>query len=225
MNIADQVFTLGVALIIFLAVVLLLIDFKPRPKYGGWCRYECIHGRDEMTEPCSECQSIQLAEQIMNTDSIQTILTEMRERKVNGQNQSATLVAWAARIEAALYEKFSDRDPTALKSRAEKAEAFKTYVHERLDAMGVPHEVSSPHTDAGCRVGGRLDFIEGELERLRGAFDDTDEKASVHWYVEWVGMKRVLATMLGAAETDGLDLNSNEWRNHMIAAREVLKLP
>ena len=43
-------------------------------------------------------------------------------------------------------------------------DAFKQYVHDRLDAMGVPHTVKeSPHTDAGCRVGGRLDYVEAKL--------------------------------------------------------------
>lgn len=47
--------------------------------------------------------------------------------------------------------------------------AFKSYVHERLDAMGVPPFVASPHTDAGCRVGGRLDWIEQRLPQQPGA--------------------------------------------------------
>lgn len=42
--------------------------------------------------------------------------------------------------------------------------AFKTYVHKRLDEADVPHEVpESEHTKAGCRVGGRIDWL---LERL-----------------------------------------------------------
>ena len=44
-----------------------------------------------------------------------------------------------------------------------KLRAFKAYTHERLDAMGVPVEVPSPHTDAGCRIGGRMDYVEQRL--------------------------------------------------------------
>ncbi|MGG6461441.1 hypothetical protein [Solilutibacter silvestris] len=44
------------------------------------------------------------------------------------------------------------------------AAKFKTYVHDRLDAMGVPHTVPGEHTDAGCRIGGRLDWIEQRIK-------------------------------------------------------------
>lgn len=40
----------------------------------------------------------------MNIEEIRKVIAEMRDRKVNGQNESPTLVAWANRIEAALTE-------------------------------------------------------------------------------------------------------------------------
>lgn len=43
---------------------------------------------------------------------------------------------------------------------------FKAYVHQRLDAAGVPVDPDSPHKAAGCRIGGRLDFILSGLETL-----------------------------------------------------------
>lgn len=43
--------------------------------------------------------------------------------------------------------------------RAEKAEAFKSYVHQRLDEAGVPTHPDGPHSKAGCRVGDRLDYL------------------------------------------------------------------
>src|SRR5438128_4534931 len=42
----------------------------------------------------------------------------------------------------------------ALRAENAKLTAFKTYTHQRLDELGIPHTVPSPHTDAGCRVGG-----------------------------------------------------------------------
>lgn len=42
-------------------------------------------------------------------------------------------------------------------------QSFKDYVHRRLDAMGVPIDPESPHKAAGCRIGGRLDWIEQRL--------------------------------------------------------------
>lgn len=54
---------------------------------------------------------------------------------------------------------------TNLRLLVKKQGEFKKYVHERLDGMEVPHEVpESEHTAAGCRVGGRLDYVEGRLE-------------------------------------------------------------
>lgn len=65
-------------------------------------------------------------------------------------------------------------DLEAMKGWAEKAEAFKAYVHQRLDAMGVPTDPESPHKAEGCRVGGRLDWLTAqsaelskEIERLK----------------------------------------------------------
>jgi len=49
-----------------------------------------------------------------------------------------------------------------------KLQAFKDYTHQRMDELNVPHEVPSPHTDAGCRIGGRFDFVAAEIARLRG---------------------------------------------------------
>lgn len=36
----------------------------------------------------------------------------------------------------------------------------------------------------------RCEGLEADNERLKGAFDDADEQASVHWYGEWVEYKR-----------------------------------
>lgn len=46
-------------------------------------------------------------------------------------------------------------------------EACKKYVHQRLDAIGVPYSIpESEHDKAGCRVGGRLDWVESRIKEL-----------------------------------------------------------
>ncbi len=45
----------------------------------------------------------------------------------------------------------------ALESVA-KLQAFKDYVHQRLDEAGIPTHPEGPHSAAGCRVGDRLDL-------------------------------------------------------------------
>jgi hypothetical protein len=50
--------------------------------------------------------------------------------------------------------------------RVQELEAFKRYVHDRLDTMGVPHsDPESEHDKAGCRIGGRLDIVEKALAK------------------------------------------------------------
>lgn len=46
--------------------------------------------------------------------------------------------------------------------------AFKTYVHDRLDKMGIPAD-PEPENNAshGCRIEGRINFVQGEVDRLK----------------------------------------------------------
>jgi DNA repair exonuclease SbcCD ATPase subunit len=60
----------------------------------------------------------------------------------------------------------------SVKEDRDKLQKFKYYVHDRLDKMGVPVDPESPHKAAGCRIGGRLDYVESVKEdnqRLREA--------------------------------------------------------
>ncbi len=57
--------------------------------------------------------------------------------------------------------------------RAVQAEAqrdtlarFKAWVHDYLDAKGVPTHPDGPHGKEGCRIGDRMDFVFAEMERL-----------------------------------------------------------
>jgi hypothetical protein len=52
--------------------------------------------------------------------------------------------------------------------RAERAEAFKRFVHQYLDQNGVPDNPGGIHGVNGCRIGDRLDWI---LFRLDQALD------------------------------------------------------
>ena len=55
---------------------------------------------------------------------------------------------------------------TAANIRAGSLQAFKDYVHQRLDDAGVTVDPESPHKAAGCRIGGRLDEVLGKLATL-----------------------------------------------------------
>jgi hypothetical protein len=45
-------------------------------------------------------------------------------------------------------------------------------------------------TAAWATIRAHIEGLEADNERLKLAFDDDDEKASVHWYAEWVEYKR-----------------------------------
>jgi hypothetical protein len=67
----------------------------------------------------------------------------------------------------------------------ERLRGFKTYVHQRLDAAGVPVDPDSPHKAAGCRIGGRLDWVldpirivAGKLKAQAGTIERAKEAAT-----------------------------------------------
>ena len=75
----------------------------------------------------------------------------------------------------------------------EKLEAFKNYVHQRLDAMGIEKEPNGKHSANGCRIGDRLDLLEERIKQAEeiigyitnGQFICRKEKW--FWYEEiWV---------------------------------------
>jgi hypothetical protein len=63
----------------------------------------------------------------------------------------------------------------------ERLQAFKAYVHERLDSAGVPLDPNSPHRDAGCRIGGRLDVLINERDLLREEREREDRLLRYHF--------------------------------------------
>lgn len=63
------------------------------------------------------------------------------------------------------------RESAAL-ARAEKAEAFKAWVHAYLDKKGVPSVVKDEHLAAGCRIGGRMDWVFALLAEAEKALNE-----------------------------------------------------
>lgn len=61
-----------------------------------------------------------------------------------------------------------DKEIKSLRQQLAKSQVFKAYVHQRLDNMGVPHAIpESEHDKAGCRVSGRLDWVEKKLAAIK----------------------------------------------------------
>lgn len=58
--------------------------------------------------------------------------------------------------------------------QVKKLEAFKAYVHQRLDAAGIPTHPDGPHSKEGCRIGDRLDMLINQRASLAtGVIDGT----------------------------------------------------
>ena len=108
----------------------------------------------------------------------EAIAIAQRNMQENCPSVSRVFLARIAELEAALRSK----QPAA----SEVADAFKSYVHQRLDAMGVPH--SLPESEHG--VGGRLDWVEARLKdadrfrRIAGRWDHMKTSASERFLAE-----------------------------------------
>lgn len=69
----------------------------------------------------------------------------------------------------------------ALRTELAKLAAFKTFVHGRLDAGGVPADPPGPHRDEGCRVGQRLDWLFADRDTWKAALTDVaDGMPAIH---------------------------------------------
>lgn len=55
-----------------------------------------------------------------------------------------------------------------LEQQVEKLQAFKDYVHKRLDDYGIEKEPKGEHSEHGCRIGDRLDIVLNEIKPNNG---------------------------------------------------------
>jgi hypothetical protein len=56
-----------------------------------------------------------------------------------------------------------------LEEKPSKLQAFKDYVHQRLDEAGIEKEPNGEHSQHGCRIGDRLDLVLSERIKLKDA--------------------------------------------------------
>jgi hypothetical protein len=59
----------------------------------------------------------------------------------------------------------------ALTAERDKLQAFKAWVHQYLDAHGVPHHPPGTHGAEGCRIGDRMDWL---MDRLEATAEERD---------------------------------------------------
>lgn len=85
-------------------------------------------------------------------------------KKLRADLQRLELAAW--HLENQWAGKVSEMRERAQAAEAEvkKLQAFKAYVHNRLDSEGVPSHPEGTHSAEGCRVGDRLDIVFGKVQ-------------------------------------------------------------
>lgn len=82
-----------------------------------------------------------------------------------------------------------------LRAARDKLQAFKDYVHQRLDDSDIPTHPDGPHSQKGCRIGDRLDIALAscaENARLREVRDTAIAERD-----EAVGLLRAVAPHCG----------------------------
>lgn len=63
-------------------------------------------------------------------------------------------------------------DLAAAEQRVRELEAFKKWVHDYLDGMGIPTHPDGPHSKEGCRIGDRMDIVRERVAELESALAD-----------------------------------------------------
>lgn len=88
----------------------------------------------------------------MHLSELLTILAEVPGDRIDHFNDA---IRMAKTLEA---------ERSALLRERDALQAFKEYVHQRLDEAGIATHPPGEHTDAGCRVGQRMDLLIGERD-------------------------------------------------------------
>lgn len=80
------------------------------------------------------------------------------------------------------------QDADGARDAVTRLQAFKDYVHQRLDDAGIPADPPSSHRDAGCRIGGRLDIALATHDAAQGAVaDDVVSRAAAAYLNNGLG--------------------------------------
>lgn len=65
-----------------------------------------------------------------------------------------------------------------MKEKIDKLQAFKDYVHQRLDDAGIEKEPNGEHSQHGCRIGDRLDIALSEKPNWISVNDKLPEECT-----------------------------------------------
>lgn len=100
---------------------------------------------------------------------------EAKVGPLGDENASLRATVETLKAQVASLEASGHADQVAMQSIADSRDQFKAYVHERLDAAGIPFD-PEPDQNAlhGCRVEGRLNSLIRERDDAIKRFESTD---------------------------------------------------
>lgn len=87
---------------------------------------------------------------LVEREQYDTLASDTEAETDELHNRASALTAENRQLKAEAMRVTEERD---------KLQAFKSYVHKRLDEAGVTVDPESSHRDRGCRIGGRLDEV------------------------------------------------------------------
>lgn len=103
-------------------------------------------------------------------DGLERMALRIRELETECVHRAGEASDLRAQLAGAQQEAAAaKRELASLRIEAQKALAFKAYVHTRLDAAGVPADPEpAENAKHGCRIEGRLNWLETQLTLVRG---------------------------------------------------------
>ncbi len=94
--------------------------------------------------------------------SQQSMIDALQVERAQVAEQATSRIGELERAVISLALAFTESEEAAV-----RGERFKTYVHERLDAAGVPLDPTPELTKiSGCRIEGRLNWMLNEQQKL-----------------------------------------------------------
>lgn len=146
-------------------------DERPKPDAAatdGKRLYVALVDYENLVSRLAEAEGLRDAA-INNVDEARMDVTELKQKLAEAERDGMEMATNAER---------ERQRAIAAEERAAKAEAFKKYVHERLERWGVPVDPEPEQTaKTGCRIEGRLSWWYRRMEDLEQAAKVEQDRA------------------------------------------------
>lgn len=151
-------------------------------------------------------------------------------------NWSAHVYPLVAALDAAGYEGLGYDEARAeaatlleqrdlAQSQRDALQAFKDFVHRRLDEAGVPTHPDGPHSKEGCRIGDRLDIVLRSAEHSWGMTLSADARAKqAEVQRDALAAEPTEAMIEAACRTYADDQYQGGWDRHDDEEKELVRV-